>query len=373
MFSVNVFADTDSYMRSYVNDGSGLLLCEYAGSDGTIQSRIYFKFAILSAPTQIEFWGAYYKDWDTNTLITLNYEGLFASQGAMSFGQYSALATASRISYQEDGKRLSLPESQFVCPRNFFIDRTRLNELCYADYDYCGDEYEEGPYSLTDNEETIFNIINKYASETVYDNITFDEWRNNDLLDLVKSKTLTYITDKYSLGTTYKMPDFIKNYIENISNYIDTINHDSNYNKFNEKMESQTKEAADSGIITEEEEEELLEKASKSMSEALGAFAGYPVDPNPNPNCSGLLGEQMTKIVNNLFKFVRYLGPALVSALTIMDFIKVVASGDQEMMKKASNKFIKRLICAILLFFVPILCKALFSITGITVPETCIK
>lgn len=91
-----------------------------------------------------------------------------------------------------------------------------------------------------------------------------------------------------------------------------------------------------------------------------------------DPGCDGLLGGEMTKVVNNIFKTVQYAAPILVAVFTIIDFAKAALTGEADDMKKASQKFPKRAICAILLFFVPLICSMIFSIAGITVPETCI-
>lgn len=374
----NVFAGTDGFEQQYVENGSALLLCEYENSDGTIESRIYYKFKLVSNPSMIEIWSAYYKSSMSNSLITLDSA---ITNEAMSLGEFNyAFATNSKISYQEEGERFDPSfANTFTCPYNMFIDRDMLDEICYGDWPSCGSKYESGPYSLNNNEKTIFNIIDNYANETVYNYITFEEWKSLDLLELIKSKTLSYIISKYEIGTTYVMPAFIQNYINNISDHIDATD-DSNYNKFIENMQVQIKQAADSNTITEEEREILLEKASETMFESLGASICAKPGNNPmctnasdDPNCKGLLGPQMTEIVNNIFKFIRYLAPVLVAVLTIVDFIKVATSGDQELMKKSTNKFVKRVICAILLFFVPLICQMLFSVAGITVPETCIK
>lgn len=96
-------------------------------------------------------------------------------------------------------------------------------------------------------------------------------------------------------------------------------------------------------------------------------FAGANGD-----ECNGLLGEDFTVIINNISRFIQYLGPILVAVFTTIDFLKAVLSGDPADMKKASSKFSKRLVAAILLFFAPLLCKLIFSVTGITVPDSCI-
>ena len=83
-------------------------------------------------------------------------------------------------------------------------------------------------------------------------------------------------------------------------------------------------------------------------------------------DCSAILPHEVQEVLKNILTFVKYAGPILVVVLTIIDLIKAAVSGDAGEMKKVSNKFIKRLIAAILLFFIPILVGIIFDFFNIT-------
>ena len=83
-------------------------------------------------------------------------------------------------------------------------------------------------------------------------------------------------------------------------------------------------------------------------------------------NCDALLTEEVQTLLRNILNIVKYAGPILVIVLTIFDLIKASLSGDEGEIKKVSNKFVKRLIAAILLFFIPILIGFLFDFFDIT-------
>ena len=89
--------------------------------------------------------------------------------------------------------------------------------------------------------------------------------------------------------------------------------------------------------------------------------------------CSGLFGDVITNDINTALKYIKYLGPVLVIVLSMMDFIKAVASGNNDEFTNAWKRLLTRLILAILLFFVVDLVKVIFNIFGITTPESCLK
>ena len=49
-----------------------------------------------------------------------------------------------------------------------------------------------------------------------------------------------------------------------------------------------------------------------------------------------------------------------------LDFGKAIVTSDEENMKKAQSRFIKRIIAAVALFFVPLLTQVLLGLFGIT-------
>lgn len=50
---------------------------------------------------------------------------------------------------------------------------------------------------------------------------------------------------------------------------------------------------------------------------------------------------------------VKILLPIIIMCWTIIDLMKIVLSGEMEKIKESSNKFVKRLIAAVVVFFVP--------------------
>lgn len=86
---------------------------------------------------------------------------------------------------------------------------------------------------------------------------------------------------------------------------------------------------------------------------------------------NGYCGSLGNKIVNWIFRMVRivrYALPALLIILSILDYIKALASDSEDEMKKVTNRFVKRLIAAAIVFIVPFILDFvlnIFSIPGL--------
>lgn len=76
-------------------------------------------------------------------------------------------------------------------------------------------------------------------------------------------------------------------------------------------------------------------------------------------------------LLQQVFTYIKVLGPILVVILSSVDFIKVIAKGDDEGMGKAQKKLFTRLVLAILLFLIPTLVEVLLDLFGLTSTGTC--
>lgn len=80
--------------------------------------------------------------------------------------------------------------------------------------------------------------------------------------------------------------------------------------------------------------------------------------------CAGILGPTMTELIQNLFDLIQVAGPILLIIMTIIDLMKAVASGKDEL-KKLGEKTVKRVIYAALLFVFPPILNWLLQIFGL--------
>lgn len=71
-------------------------------------------------------------------------------------------------------------------------------------------------------------------------------------------------------------------------------------------------------------------------------------------DCKDLIGDKTRDLINSIMKWIRIAVPLLLIGLGIMDFSKGVFSSKEEDMKKSRERFIKRIIAALMVFLVPI-------------------
>lgn len=117
----------------------------------------------------------------------------------------------------------------------------------------------------------------------------------------------------------------------------------------------------------------ITEKASALSFDNLAleksvVLASYR-DKKEEENCDAIFGDpdepgDFANYLQQIFNVFKYLAPTLVIVLTIMDFIKVVASQDKDALVKAGKKAGMRLILAIVLFFIPNLINFFFHLIG---------
>ena len=86
---------------------------------------------------------------------------------------------------------------------------------------------------------------------------------------------------------------------------------------------------------------------------------------------AGILGdvndeESTAWLVQKLLNYLKILGPTIAIVLGSLDMGKAIVTSDDESMKKAQNRFIKRIIAAVLLFFIPLFTQILLGMFGIT-------
>lgn len=85
----------------------------------------------------------------------------------------------------------------------------------------------------------------------------------------------------------------------------------------------------------------------------------------------GFIGKGTFSYIKLAWNILKYSAPALVVILGMLDFAKVVLSGEDKDMKVAGHKFLKRIIAAVVLILLPILIQFIFSIANFS--EDCLQ
>lgn len=366
--------------ETIMQEGKGIKVCEYVDpyANNEIMGRIYYVFKTVNGNTEASWQvkGRYGKNMDMEPIKTVGMGSTIKT-----YGSFKNVFISQKVVYYGEEKEYmdEDDENNFVCPEYFFMTdkATSGMKFCLGNYQICGTSFVKGPYELSSdvNANYIFKIIDEYAKARLLDDeaVTL-QLNHGDIMKYVRNKTEEYIKTNYGFNTTYVYPDFIKNYIGKLA-----IGTKENTDALKDALNNKIDEDEKNGNITPEEAENRRKDVENTNLETvLGKKNMVGKDLNlcegdDCDTCYSLLGTEMSKLVKNLFKFIQYLGPVLIAALSIMDFIKAAASGDDGQLKKASSRLMKRIICGILLFFVPLICSLLLDLGGITLTDMCIQ
>ena len=95
-------------------------------------------------------------------------------------------------------------------------------------------------------------------------------------------------------------------------------------------------------------------------------------------NCSQLIDTKTEGsfgwLLQKLLNYIKIAGPILVVLLSALDFIKAIASSEEDAFKKAQSRLVIRLVAALALFLVPTFVELLLGlINGINDPTCGLK
>lgn len=86
--------------------------------------------------------------------------------------------------------------------------------------------------------------------------------------------------------------------------------------------------------------------------------------------CS-IFGENTWNFIKSMYKIIKNLIPVLIIVLGIVDFLRVVFSGEEKDMKASGTRFLKRILAGIIFILLPALILFLFNIVGFS--EDCLQ
>lgn len=82
-------------------------------------------------------------------------------------------------------------------------------------------------------------------------------------------------------------------------------------------------------------------------------------------DCYGVLGKELTELLEELFNWIQIIVPCLVLVLCSVDCASAVIAQDEKAIKETLNKIVKRVIIGVAIFFVPILLDILLDFADI--------
>lgn len=161
--------------------------------------------------------------------------------------------------------------------------------------------------------------------------------------------------------------DYCKGLLENHKNYIVTWN-------------ASIKEYINKGCLNEnddivkeyragiKETEKFIEQKEDRIEDEKKGETGYDLDSGlvtENLKCDNIFSGTFGKYLKQIMDIIKFLVPIVIIGLSIIDFIKAMATQNQDEIKKAANKMLKRCIIGIVIFVLPTVLELLLKQAGI--------
>lgn len=80
--------------------------------------------------------------------------------------------------------------------------------------------------------------------------------------------------------------------------------------------------------------------------------------------CTEVLGQSFTEVLLDIFKIIRIVTPILLLVLIAKDLLSAVGQSKEDEMKKAIGLIVKRIIAAVLIFFIPTIVTLILNLIG---------
>lgn len=272
-------------------------------------------------------------------------------------------------------------ESFNRCPRYSYIDFKGNNEICFDSDNSSCQNFDEtkNNYGTKDNSKLIDDLVSQYKS---YDNTfkgscnednamvqkygNFCRYMDNDANYILvyynsTSSEIVAYNSEYNKKLTIKNGNFDKfvegNYTITYSNYINGLNSCPNHLYVNEVRTQGYNHiyniyASSSGL-----------DSYNTNFKFTSCSDDKPEYKNDNKGCQ-IISDKIRGYINDVMTYIRIGVPILLLCLIIYDFASATFASSEDKMKKAQGRVIKRIIIAIVIFFVPTLINLIFDIVN---------
>jgi len=243
--------------------------------------------------------------------------------------------------------------------------------------EYC-DDGKENAFKKEENK--IFNqeIGDKFDNlKSKIQNYNYDiygnyEQQKNELVSVAGVEFESYKDNYYSkfdaLVSEYPcQPSTTISREKTLNNYYDSL-----LDETEKKLENQAKMAEQNGradiarniknTISDinQDYNNLKETTSSEYDKKVTEFLNTKIT---NTGCESILGD-VVDIVDEIFGIIKIVAPILLIVFGSLDFGQAVLQDNQDALKKATSKFIKRAIATVVIFFVPLLVRLVLRLPG---------
>ena len=298
---------------------------------------------------------------------------------------------------QDDHRPVKYVNSDISVQKNFINDTSTIcssygyykqdtrDHFCFSDdTEYCS-KIDSGYKGTSKKIYDINNDVKSVLSSYKYDyeipddfdelvKFNFDNVKNEITSDLDKILLEKLKVEINEYTPTSEGIDQVYSFIKNTQAYQEKVVAEANKVKsaYDEKVE-ETQEDPN----TTPEQQEALNSAQDDFSGDLDDYIEKSNDLNvqvPIPDgdtCIAYLGDAAVQgtpawYLHQIFNIIKYGSIILCLVLTIIEYVKAAASNDDNAIKKASQKTLKRIIITIILFIAPTLIEFILDLLGIT-------
>ncbi len=279
-----------------------------------------------------------------------------------------------------------LSSTNTVCPENGYVETSGLTvEVCFdSDGRYCsaalettGRHFDGESEKVYDINDTVANTLSNFNYNYSISNV--DELESFDIHDL--EEEITGATDDYLIENLE---------LRIVGSYTTTINRVYNFIKnteaYNNYIVTKIEQASNSAIgiidsrlespdLTDEERARLTSLKAQIESDAetyvMNATTNTVIPIVTEESCVGYLGSVTNPnspmyYLHSAFNLIKYGAIVLLLILTIVEYAKAVAVSEQDILKKATQKTVKRIIIAVIIFLLPTLIEFVLELVGIS-------
>ncbi|MDD6878627.1 MAG: hypothetical protein PUD59_00130 [bacterium] len=142
-------------------------------------------------------------------------------------------------------------------------------------------------------------------------------------------------------------------------------------NKIVELSNDLSKKVDESNNMTESEKKAAIANNNKLEQNVEKTLKNYYIytdndDPCEPISVEGVLDEDLRDVIDFVLKILKIAVPIGLIILITIDFSSAVISNDQDAIKKATSKAIKRAIAAVVIFFIPYIVDVLLDMPGVS-------
>ena len=214
----------------------------------------------------------------------------------------------------------------------------------------------------------IFNdeLDEKEIENRFWKNLMEDETEEGYLIEKrKKEESIDDLVDDYSC-TTYSV--FLQGLKETVNNGNKSCDNNVEFDKLYVELEQSCESFRATSTYAKDDGAAIRAKACSKACSSLYDDVAEMCKINHDSGYCGSLGNKVVNWIFKILRMIRYGLPAILIILSILDFIRALASEDEGEMKKVTGRFAKRLIALALVFIIPFILDfilKMFDIPGL--------